>query len=86
MPAFVGEGHVPHWWRAGLDHIGQNTPAVEHRDTGPHHCMGRQRVAAVGIAVNHQHFHARPGQQHCGRGAGASRADDDGVVAFAGNQ
>ena len=54
---------------------------------GPaHECVGRQRVAAVPAAIDHEHAVARPGEQHRRGRAGASRADDDDVVRECGFQ
>ena len=78
----VVEGGPPDRRRAGRLERAEHPPAMELEHTGAHQGVGGEGVAPVGLAVDGQHPQAAAGQQHGGRGPGAARPDDDGVVAL----
>ena len=58
----------------------QQAPPRQLHDGRAHQRVGGQRVRSIGLAVDSEHAQPGLGEQHRGRGAGTTRADDDRVV------
>ncbi len=74
----VDEPGLPNRRRAG-ETVEQAPPVEQHHRTA-HQRVGRKRVGAGGVALDHQHPRAGPGEQERGGGAGGPGAGDHHVV------